>query len=490
MPSPTIIGSTAWARPWVWRGLLVALFAALGFGVGGGAINMDVWMHLRIGREFLSGWAPWDPGSLSVHATNDWLSTQWLSQVALAQVDQWWGRAGMRAWGGLWVLLFALTLYLACRRYVTSGPALALVSLCVLTVVPWFSARPQVFSYLLIVVVLAAWLRTAHDGRVRWWLVPLFWLWTMLHGVWPFGLVVSAAALLGLTLDRRLDGRGVRSGVALLAACTVVTLLTPSGPGLVRAVLLVTDRSRYFGEWGPPAFTEPRMALSVVPLLVCLVLLLRSTRASWLHVLLLLTTAGIGVYAQRMAPLTLALGSLLLAHVWGTRSEGSASPSPEPGAPRHVAPGPFRLDVAAAVTGVVIACALMAFQTRQAPTATLNLAWADASLAQLPAGSTLLTDRAVGARMLVEHPELDVPIHGYLDLMTDAEIEKEYVLEKGEEGWLDSLAWLSPKAALVDKNTVLHYNLTQLLGWQTSGQDDDVALLFPPTSPEATASPR
>ena len=48
--------------------------------------------------------------------------------------------------------------------------------------------RPQVLSYLLIALTVGAWLRTWDDGRLRWWLVPVTWLWAMLHGMWPIGI--------------------------------------------------------------------------------------------------------------------------------------------------------------------------------------------------------------------------------------------------------------------------------------------------------------
>ena len=41
----------------------------------------------------------------------------------------------------------------------------------------------------------AAWLRTADDGRARWWLVPLTWLWACSHGMWFVGVVIGVVAL-------------------------------------------------------------------------------------------------------------------------------------------------------------------------------------------------------------------------------------------------------------------------------------------------------
>ena len=63
--------------------------------------------------------------------------------------------------------------------------------------------RPQVLSYLLIAVTTAAWLaRLVEDGKARWWLVPLTWVWAMVHGMWPVGIIIGLVALVGIALDR------------------------------------------------------------------------------------------------------------------------------------------------------------------------------------------------------------------------------------------------------------------------------------------------
>ena len=67
--------------------------------------------------------------------------------------------------------------------------------------------RPQVLSYLLIAVTTAAWLETRRDGKVRWWLVPLAWVWAMVHGMWPVGIIIGLVALVGLALDRAVTRR-------------------------------------------------------------------------------------------------------------------------------------------------------------------------------------------------------------------------------------------------------------------------------------------
>src|ERR1700754_388811 len=53
--------------------------------------NTDTYFHLRFGEEFLHGWSLRHPGSVSTFATRDWVPTQWLTEVAMARVEDWFG---------------------------------------------------------------------------------------------------------------------------------------------------------------------------------------------------------------------------------------------------------------------------------------------------------------------------------------------------------------------------------------------------------------
>ena len=44
---------------------------------------------------------------------------------------------------------------------------------------------------------------------MRWWLVPLAWLWAMVHGMWPVGIIIGLVALVGIALDRAVHRRVV-----------------------------------------------------------------------------------------------------------------------------------------------------------------------------------------------------------------------------------------------------------------------------------------
>ena len=139
------------------------------------------------------------------------MPTQWLSEIVMARTEDWFGLAGVAWLSGLLQIALFLTLYVVCRDRAEPLVAAALTAIALLAMQNGLSMRPQVISYLLVAVVVGAWLRTARDGRVRWWLVPLVWVWAMLHGMWPVALVIGAVS----------GGRpGARPGAA-----------APAGPG-------------------------------------------------------------------------------------------------------------------------------------------------------------------------------------------------------------------------------------------------------------------
>ena len=120
----------------------------------------------------------------------------------MAQTEDWFGLAGVAWLSGLLFLSLALVVYWACRRQAEPVVAALLVVLTLIACTSGMSMRPQLVSYVLVVVTTAAWLRARDTGRAPWLLVPVTWVWTMCHGMWPVGIVIGVVAVLGLALDR------------------------------------------------------------------------------------------------------------------------------------------------------------------------------------------------------------------------------------------------------------------------------------------------
>ena len=137
------------------------------------------------------------------------MPTQWLPQIVMAQVEDWFGLAGVAWLSGLIYIVLALTLWTIARRHASPLVAAPVTVVAILASAAGISMRPQVLSFILIAVTTEAWLATRQDQKVRWWLVPLAWLWAMVHGMWPVGIIIGIVALLGIALDRAVSPRAV-----------------------------------------------------------------------------------------------------------------------------------------------------------------------------------------------------------------------------------------------------------------------------------------
>jgi hypothetical protein len=457
------------ARPLVAYAGMAVVFAALVRRAAPPLDNHDTYFHLRFGHEFLSGdWSLRDPGSVSSLATADWVPTQWLSEVVMAQTEDWFGLAGVAWLSGLLFLSLALVVYWACRRQAEPVVAALLVVLTLIACTSGISMRPQLISYLLVVATVAAWQRARDTGRAPWLLVPVTWVWTMCHGMWPVGIVIGVVAVLGLALDRSHPRRTLARMAAVPVLSAALSLLTPVGPGLLPAVLRVGSRAKYFYEWDPPDYTKPWVAMLAVILALAVVpRLRRADRVPWFDVLLIGLAALWAVYSMRTVPVAACLAAPLAAaavqHVVGAR------------------PSFLRRERLVLVGGFLLALATLAAvvphtadQPRDTPT------WLDGELGDLPAGTRVIDDSGFGGYLMWRFPQLDVVVHGYGDLYTDDELERNADIEAVRSGWVELVRDTGAAYAVLPPGSPLAYNLRAVEGWRVVQHSDDLELLAPP----------
>jgi len=430
--------------------------------------NLDTYFHLRFGHEFLTGaWSLRHPGSVSTHATQDWLPTQWLPEVVMAQTEEWWGLAGVAWLSGLLFLSLAGALYAACRRQAEPVVAALVVALALEACTRGLSMRPQVISYVLVVVTTAAWLRARETGRPPWWLVPVAWVWTTCHGMWPVGLVIGFVAVAGLALDRAHPRPVLLRMLAVPALSVVASLLTPVGPGLFGAVLRVSSRARYFYEWGPPHFTQPHAVALLVLLALAVVPRVRRGPLAWSDVLLLGLAALWAVYSSRTLPVAACLAAPLAA----------AALQPALGS----RPPVLRRERLVLVAGSVLALVALAVvvpHTADRPRETAS--WLDGALGGLPEGTAVVDDIGFGGYLMWRFPQLDLVMHGYGDTFTDAELERNADLSEVRGGWVEALKDTGAEYAVLPPGSPLAYNLRELEGWTVVENGDDLELLEAP----------
>jgi hypothetical protein len=437
--------------------------------------NTDTYFHLRFGQEFLSDWSLRHPGSVSTFATRSWVPTQWLSEVGMARTEQWFGLAGLAWLSGLMEIGLFAALYVAARGRAGPFVAISLTGLALFAMETGLSMRPQVLSYLLVPVVTAAWLSTREDGRIRWWLIPVTWLWGMLHGMWPVALVIGLVAVTGLALDRaprRLVLRALTVPVASAAAAG----LTPVGPALYPAVLAVGSRSSFFVEWDPPDYTTSSTLTLGLLVAVTATAMWKRGHNSWTEILLVVVAGGFAVYSLRTVPVAAGMIVPLAARpLQGLLARRTPVGRGE------------RTAVVAASVLALAALAVVVPHTAADPPA--QPAWLDPALSRLPAGTKVLDDWSWGGYYMWAYPRLDLMMHGYGDTFTTAELTRNNGMLALDPGWDAALRGTSARVAVLDTYSRLAYALTEQEHWRVVHTSDSVVMLRAPASWVTFGSP-
>ena len=428
--------------------------------------NTDTYFHLRFGHEFVTGkWSIRDPGSVSSFATADWVPTQWLPQVLMAKVEDWFGLAGVAWLAGLLFLTLAVTYFVVARRLADPMIATAFMVLGLCASAAGMSMRPQVISYVLVAVTTSVWLHARTTGRPPWLLVPLTWVWAMCHGMWPAGLVIGVVVALTAPVDDRSVNRLRLLAVPALsglAACA-----TPVGPRLVEAVLLVNSRGEYFTEWGSPEFTHLN-TLAVLVMLGVTALAAMRTQSSWVEIALLFLAAAWSVYSLRTVPVAAAilvpLGAAGVQRLRGSRQRTS------------------RLERRWVAGSMGAAVVLLALQVPTSGDAVLpQPEWLEAELSALPAGTKVLSDTGHGGFLMWRFPQLDLLRHGYGDSYTTEELDRNATIANLQPGWIELLRESEVTYAVLDPTEGLGYALTELAGWSVVKDSPNLQLLVPPS---------
>ena len=437
--------------------------------------NADTYFHLRIGTNFLDEWSMRHPGEVSEYSTREWLPTQWLFQVAAAFGYRWGGLALVAWMAGALYVAYAATLYFGARRFGPSSAAAFSTVFAIFGSAYGLSARGQVISYILIVVVTVAWLRTSDDGKARWWLIPLTWIWALAHGMWPIGIAIGIAALIGIALDRNLTRPQLGRNGAVVIGTIIAAAITPIGPGLYGAVLLVGSRSKIFTEWAPNDFTQPIPALVAIMMALLMLIVARTdVRLSWSDTALLVTGLGALLYSNRTLPVSASITALLLARVIGRSTTWQP---------------PTRMEIGVIVGGCVTSLACLGIIQ-----ATTDVAQPDqpqfleSALSRLPEGTGIVTETLWGSYLLWFYPDLEPLQHGYGDAFTDEEFSRMATMSGMDYGWDRELADSGVRWALLPRESTLGAELLVRFDWRRVDGDDELQLLqAPPDWPDDAA---
>ena len=344
----------------------------------------------------------------------------------MAKTEDWFGLAGVAWLSGLLFLSLALVVYWACRRQAEPAVAALLVVLTLIASTSGISMRPQMVSYILVVVTIAAWQRARDTGRAPWLLVPA-----------DVGLDDVPRDVADRDRDRRRrsararprprsstphpgqDGRGAGAVGSGLAAHARRSRPVPGRAprGLPGQVLLRVEPARLHQALGRHAGRHPGAG--------------RGTQAA---------ARRAGAVVRR--PAGRARGAVR--HLLDAHRAGGGLPrrsrSLRPPYRRSSARGP-RCSAASGCSSSAGPCSRWPRSRSWCRTPRTSRRetppWLDGALGDLPAGTRVINDSGFGGYLMWRFPELDVVVHGYGDLYTDDELERNADIEGGRAGWVD-----------------------------------------------------
>ena len=458
----TNIGQADAREPRWMIGVLSLLALGLTVRAGTRAVgDPDIWWHLKTGQYVLNGGSFSGPDPWVPFASRPFVLTQWLPEVVAQKVYELAGLPGV-AWLRFAAMLVLLgTLLWTCRRIADSVPALMAALAAMLGAGASLTERPQLVSFILLSVTLAAWWRSAEDLRPRWWLVPLTWLWACSHGLWPVGIAVGGVVILGLAIDRRLDRRTALRLMLVPAFSLVAAALTPVGPQLLLSPFNVSAAAGSFvQEWQPTSASNPFALITLAMIALVVLTWVRSTSVPPTWQILLAVTAFVATLIMFR---TVAIGAVIAAPLFASALQQQRLRPPK-ALTRNAVFTWLGLSLAAAMIAMPIAVAMaqkpFGVPDRLRP-----------QLAALPAKTVVLDQFAISGWLLWAEPQL-IPV---ADLRSEV-YSAEYLTafrnnESVGPGWQSFITRTGATAALLRKDSALADALQHQLRWRVTGQD-------------------
>lgn len=438
--------------------------------------DTDVWWHIKTGELIVrTGAIPRaDPFSFTCLG-HPWVAHEWLSEVIIYSVFARLGFIGLMLMEAALVCGLFLAIHaLVRRRLENQAGALAVTALCGFAGWQLWSPRPQLFTYVLVAILLLILGRGARSPAI-WLLIPMFALWSNLHGAWLFGFLVMAV-ILG---EEAMRAANLRAG----AACVLSALAVLIGPSpLERFVYPI----QYFTgsiptaevmEFQSPNFRDPS-TLPFEILMLCVVgaLLIgrRPMRVSqWV---LLILTAHMSLSSVRHIPLF----AIVSAPILGMQIQ-AALERPALGAREHRAESPLLNLVLLLILPALLISRMPRVNDEAHCTATkLYPSGACRFLADHPRigrGRLLNTYNWGGYLIFKLHPKYLISIDGRADIHR-AHMMRDYeALENLSPSWESVLRERNPDVILWPAKKPLAVILRRDPRWRVIYQDE-TAVIF------------
>jgi hypothetical protein len=445
-----------------------ALFAVVALRVLGPIHDPDTYWHVEAGRLLFRTWDFVTPDPWGAAASLPWIRNQWLPQLAMSGMVDRFGLAGLAWLHAAAAATVVLAVWWTCRRRASMLLSALITAIALIGMLGSLSPRPQLVTFALTAVFVDAWLRTAADGRPRWWLVPVAWVWAGSHGMWFLGGVIGLVVLAGMALDGTHPRKALGRAGLVAVLSLVVGAITPVGPRLLASPFQVSDVTSYIQEWQPVGLTNPSLLAVLLLAAVPVIAGLRSrTRMPW-HTLLLL---GLALTLALLYARTIAIAAVIVAPLAAQTVRGVL--------PRErVTRQEGVVTATLAALSLVVAGSLAPGRASQPGSGPNDLSPA---IAALPSGTILCNEQIDGGWLIYEHPNVRVTMDTRVEIYSVEHIESHLGFIRASPGWQDYPKRLGCQYALLSQKDPVVEALTTRADWTVAASGVDRVLLKAPT---------
>ena len=432
----------------------------------------DAWLHLRLGTFLLDGGRfgspdPWAPAAASVYQPN-----QWLAEIAGAWVYSWAGLPGVAIMRFLGILVFFAALLWLARSIADPLPATMAAMAAWIAAYGSLAERPQLISFILLAVVARTWWSTLGDGRGRWWLVPLTWVWACMHGLWIFGIALGVLMVVARVADHPRTWRHSLKLLLVPLASLVAAGLTPLGPALVLNPLKVNGAvSAFVQEWQPATVRNPLLAIFLATALCVVIIWARAGRTPPSRILLFVASVFCALWMARL----IAVGAILLAPLFAEALQGLRQRPPSRWGRREL-----RVWGLMALSTTVVAIALAPVVARSPAKVPTEL---ESTMSAIPPATTVLVDHGLTGWVMWTEPRLRLTLDLRSEVYSARWIKGFQEAMAVMPGWQAYVRETGATYALLPNRSSLGLALGERLAWSKVASADGYTVWRAPTGP-------
>jgi hypothetical protein len=398
-------------------------------------LDPDTYWHIIVGRNiWRTGKFPYFDHFSYTLAGAPWIAKEWLSQLAFY---------GAYSLGG-WFAVALLTNVIASASYVVlfywlQGRVKPIVALTMTLVGVSLAqgsmlARPQIFYYLLLSLLVCGLVSAVEKKKTPWWLIPMTALWANMHPSFPIALVLAGLFAIEavMTAPREARLRTLFNWAVAILGAAAVTGATPYGyePFLVAFKIAGGKAPHYINEWQPARVNLP--GVYGAAFLIGSLAIVLASRVSRARLLPLLACGGLMMRHVRFFSLFGIVGSAALAGPVAERfPRFAADPEHSPGAAER------KWTSAALAMTSLVAIGVLAFWSHPNPAANITPSTALEAAEKYGVSGPVFNDYQFGGYLIFRG------IKTFIDGRAELYIDNLFpILHAGEQG-SDRKAFLS-----------------------------------------------